>query len=606
MLKFAMENPWVFLIIGFIPNVLSLFFGFTNWDDPGLVIDNPSIRSLSPKNIVSIFTPRAGKTYQPVRVLSYAIDYATGKLNPFIYHLHNVILYAINVFLVYLILIRLTNFRVAFWAGVCWAFMPVHIESVAWVAARKEVLAGAFFFLSLLLYIDFRQTNRNKALYFLSLLAFILAILSKPTAVVLPLILFIYESLKGKEKRLIYHLPYWLPNILILAYFLLFGGAKKPAYHGGGLVPTIFTDMFIILRYWINAFLPFWLSPRYLIIVKNIFPGWRVVLGLIFVIFLLVVAFTSSRKRQLITFSIAWFFISLLPVLNFVPISTMMADRYIYFASFGQALVFGLVVDSLGKRFRFASYVAGAYLLMLLVVSISMSRIWRNSYTLWSYTLKREPNHPLAYDSLGLWFREQGERIKAYEAFRRAAALDPFYLEAFKNLSAICWEIGRYKEGIEAGRRAVELGREDVDAYYNLANNILSSGNLAEAELIYRKALKLSPNDARIWLNLGILKYNERKLDEAIEYFEHAQTLAPQEPLVYLNLGAVNFELKNYKASKAYYAEFLSRFPYSPDTLTAKGAIAIIDSLIAVEKSAPPALKGKNRAKEQSPHPYNR
>lgn len=577
------NNKWIFIIIGFIPAILSLTFEFTNWDDPGLVLENPSIRSLSVKNIVSIFTPQKGKTYQPVRVLSYALDYKLGKLNPLVYHLHNLLLFSLNLFVIYLFLIRFVAKEIAFISALIWAVMPVHIESVAWIAARKEVLSGLFFFLSLLLYVDFKR-KRKIRLYIFSVFSFVLAGLSKPTTVVLPLILFFYELFFEKKKRFAYHIPYWIPNLLILAYFIFWGGAKKPSYHGGTILATLFTNAYIALRYWINMFIPISLSPRYLIDVKSIFPSWRIVVGILFVLFLFYIAWRTRKNSPLISFSIIWFFISLLPVLNIIPISTMIADRYIYIPSLGAALCFGFLGEKAMKKWQQVSYVLIGYLLVLTFLSVSYSRIWKNSFTLWSYVIKKEPCHPLAHHNLGLWYVEKGENIKAYKEFKIATECDPGYANAFKSLSGICWKLGKYDEGIEAGIRAVNLYNLDPDAYYNLANNYLSSNRLEDARLSYLKAAELAPYDSKIWLNLGIVYYNKKEFDLAVKYFEKAKTLNPNEPLSYLNLCATYFQMNRLTESKNCYESFIALFPGSPEAFTAKGAIETLDSLFKVGK----------------------
>ncbi|MBW2059862.1 MAG: hypothetical protein JRJ26_20460, partial [Deltaproteobacteria bacterium] len=178
----------------------SLGNGFVEWDDPGLILRNRQIRSLEWSNIKEIFSVRRASTYQPIRVLSYAVDYHFWKLNPLGYHITNIAFYLLTCILVFFFAEELLKFlrregtpqsntRIAFLAALLFAVHPVHVESVTWLSARKEVLVGFFFFASLYCYLKATDATRREtksSLYGLAFLCFVMAVLSKPVAVALP------------------------------------------------------------------------------------------------------------------------------------------------------------------------------------------------------------------------------------------------------------------------------------------------------------------------------------------------------------------------------------------------------------------------------------
>src|SRR4030043_2096758 len=195
---------------------------FTNWDD-GMIYSNPEIRSLGWENILNIFTPKKGATYQPIRVLSYTLDYHFWELNSLGYHITNVLFYVLTCMAVFLSLQMLSahlrkeasessHRRVALFGSLLFAAHPVHVEAVAWLAARKEVLQGFFFFLAFYLYLKGREkVGRRKILYFSMVLVSILfATLSKPAAVIFPGIILIYEITKRKEGLVSFFKSHWL------------------------------------------------------------------------------------------------------------------------------------------------------------------------------------------------------------------------------------------------------------------------------------------------------------------------------------------------------------------------------------------------------------
>ncbi|MEM2929170.1 MAG: hypothetical protein QXP60_09425, partial [Nitrososphaerota archaeon] len=226
---------------------------FTNWDDIGLIINNKLIRSLSLENIKETLIPKKASTYQPIRLLSYAVDYNFWKLNPMGYRITNIIFYILTCIMVFFTLKILSkqfrekteetsHFRVAIFGSLLFAAHPVHVEAVTWLAARKEVLQGFFFFSGFFLYLKARDEKSKKRFIYLFLVLFsiLLAILSKPSAVVFPGVILVYEIARKKEGIISFiktHWVFFLISVIISGIFtailikvMIDSGGIKPFY----------------------------------------------------------------------------------------------------------------------------------------------------------------------------------------------------------------------------------------------------------------------------------------------------------------------------------------------------------------------------------------
>lgn len=197
----------------------ALSANFVNLDDTAMVTINQYIKDLSISNIISIFSNYHYRMYHPIVTLSYAIEYYFFKLDPFIYHFINIILHLLNTFLVFFIFRKLTkSFAVSYIVGILFAIHPVHVEAVAWVSARKDLLYSIFYLLSILFYIKLPETTHKTKIFLLSLFFFILSCLSKPMAVTLPAILILVDYYQNNLsfKKIKNYLPFALISVVFI------------------------------------------------------------------------------------------------------------------------------------------------------------------------------------------------------------------------------------------------------------------------------------------------------------------------------------------------------------------------------------------------------
>ncbi|MBN2543000.1 tetratricopeptide repeat protein [bacterium] len=568
---------WIIPLLAILVYIQSFKAGFTNWDDPWLTINNSTIKGFTWENIRSIFAVKSSGTYQPLRTFSYLIDYSIGGENPFVYHLHNVLLYALNCLLVLLILKQFMKNAAALIGAAIFAVLPIHVEAVAWIAARKEVLSGLFLFLSFFLYMKFRK-NSKISLYIFSVLCFILSIISKPSAVVLPFILPVYELISRKPFKTWWKfiLPYMIPNILIIFYFIFFAGTSRTSYHSGNLFYILLTEAWVTIRYIWNLVFPSNLCPRYMVYSfrKVNFLG---IFSIILNAFIILIGIIKAKRYPRISFAIFWFYVGLIPVSNIIPISTLMADRYIYISSFAYALLLGVLAENLLKKAKWGVLV---FLLLVTVYGIqtcSVSSNWRNSYTLWTSTLEKNPDHQLAHNQLGMYYIDRGDTLSAFQHFQKATEIMPEYHQAQFNLCGAAYSLGKFELAIKAGEKAVSLEPDNPEYHYQLGTSYFGINDDENALYHLNKAIELKPDYRDALMNKGTIYYHEQDYQKALEIFYDVESKWEPTPILINNIAAANYMLGNSGKALEYYKRYLELFPEAPDVEIIRRNVEIIN-----------------------------
>lgn len=541
---------------------------FTNWDD-GMIYQNPSIRNLSWEGIRKIFTFENGNTYQPVRMLSYAVDYHFWKLDPFGYHLTSLFFYALTGIMVFFSLKAVSeglrkgapaesHSRVALLGSLLFVAHPVHVEAVTWLAARKEVLQGFFFFLAFCLYLKGRETSgRRKVIYFsLVLLGVLLAILSKPSAVVFPGVILIYEIAAGGKGISKFIRRHWLFMGCAIAISLVFtavlikvmvdAGGVKP-YRGGDFFSNLLVSFYAFLHNVKLLFFTINYSAAYTIDVPNPILSLKTLIMVVSTLSLAGLSIWFLTKRSVYFFCFFFFLVTLLPYLNIIPISTLLADRYVFIASFSYALFVGMVFEHVytfyHPRFSagFFKVLATAIFLFLLtshsLMTIRQNTIWQNSYTLWADAVEKYPKSNTANALMGVVYMELGMDEKALPYLEKAVRLLPYDYQSMNNLGIVYGRLGEREKAVKALSTAIWLQPENDNMKINLALVYQRGGKYDEAERILRHLIAKAPKNANLHFRLGLL-YKEAGYNEAaVLALEKASELAPHIINPYEELG---------------------------------------------------------------------
>ena len=629
------------------------------WDDNSYVIDNVHIRSLNASFFRWAFFDFYAANWHPLTWISHALDYAVWGLNPLGHHLTNVVLHGVNTFLVVLLVQGLLDawrerssaagtpsfldgqgsLIAAGATGVLFGLHPVHVESVAWVAERKDLLCGLFFLLSVMSYLRFAGTAGESGAegwaarfrrrgYLSSLGLFILALMSKPMAVSLPLVLLLLDwhplrrisSRPAFRSALIEKLPF---IILSIAASVLTISAQHAAgaiapLHELPLAARLTVAVQALMLYLGNLIAPLDLLPMYPYPEDLSFLSSRFAASLMLSGGISAASLAVVKRMQLPAALWFYFLITLLPVIGIVQVGEQaMADRYTYLPGLGPFLALGVLAawawNRAGSptRGKYAVQGAGAALAIILIAALSQGTVkqigrWESSLVLWNYVIDTAPRGiPLAYNNRGLALQEQGMHERAMKDFDAAIALDPAFSPAYNNRGKALRETGRIEEALENYSAAIALDPAFAAAYNNRGVAFMMTGRIEQAIADFDRAIRLQPSYGNAYTNrgkaYGALGRFERaladhaaalrtdpwsadahmdrgtvlgatgRLDEAIEEFTVAIRLDPSGVEAYFNRGLAYARMNRIDQALADMGEVLSLRPSWGEAYAVRG-----------------------------------
>ena len=490
------------------------------------------------------------------------------------HHLTNNVFHAINTFLVVLLVVklikavhdspftirdsRLTSHYSRFaliaaaTTGLLFGLHPIHVESVAWIAERKDLLCALFYLLSVMAYVKYR-TYKSYTTYFLSLGFFFLALLSKPMAVSLPVVLLILDwypfqkitSLKTFRTAFVEKLPFIaLSSFSSIVTILAQGSAA--AIRSAEFAPLStrsFSAVKALAAYLYKIILPLNLLPFYPYALHPSSLFFEYLLPIVLAIGITAGCISlAGRREKFWLCGWTYYVATLLPVLGIVQVGDQaMAVRYMYLPSLGPFLVIGLtaawgwekVAMSKNRRFIGQLVYAGTALFVLVLISYLTCRqvgIWDNSFTLWNYVIEKEPAAvPAAYNNRGIAFGRTGQLNRAIQDFDRAIVLDPSFDRAYNNRGAAYLMQRSFDKAIEDFDKAINIRAGNPSAYSNRGYAYYFEGQYDRAMKDYDKAIELDKNYAKAYFNRGNLYFRTGDNEPAISDFKKACELGDKE-----------------------------------------------------------------------------
>ncbi len=531
-----MNNVLISLILGltFLIYSPALHHEFVNLDDAAHVSENPQVRSVSLQNIKRIFSSLVQRTYIPLTTLSFALEYQIVGKNPFLYHLDNVLLHGLVVFLVFRLGIGLGLQALgAAVAAFIFALHPMHVESVAWVTERKDVLYSVFYLGAVLWYLRFLKSGKWRDYSFALLMGF-LSILAKPMALSLPLILLLCDWFyKGtlKKEDWLNKIPFGLFIIPVAWMTFSINAGIVGQNPGPGFLLRFWTTAFYLKKFfWPVLCVPHYLPPLPI----NIFHFEYV--ASVGIVALSLFAFFKWRNRFL-RLAFLWYFLSIFFILNFDygRVMQMVADRYMYLPSVGFCLWAGAGVQRwretkffssfTGKSVFFAALVGIA--LFLTVKTFYQVGIWKNSLVLWNYTIKHSPTSYLAFNNRGRIYESQRQWNLALADYKQSIALNSQYEKAYKNLGMVYENLGDIPSAIEAYSKAIEVKPNYSGAYNNRGLLFEKKGDNALALADYTRAIEGERHYLLGYINRGALFLKLGEIEKALEDFNSVIFLKP-------------------------------------------------------------------------------
>ncbi|HXX57152.1 MAG TPA: tetratricopeptide repeat protein [Thermodesulfovibrionales bacterium] len=561
-------------VITFLVYLPSLQNEFLVWDDVYYVTDNPMIRSMNLDLIRSAFLKFHASNWHPLTWISHALDYAIWGLNPVGHHLTNVILHAFNTAMVVMVATRLLAlYRPTVrkdavpWlrergilitgciTGLLFGLHPVHVESVAWVAERKDLLCALFFLMSIFAYLKYVSGNghtptndtaravRFGGFYFLSLGCFALALLSKPMAVSLPFVLLIIDwypsnrihSMRSFLAVFIEKLPFIL---LSLASSVLTVSAQKDAMEIMTTVPIqsrVLVAAHSLLAYLLNMFLPLNLSPFYAYPDRISLLSLKYFSSVIFVIGISAFGILTARKNRILFSAWCYYVITLMPVLGIIQVgSQSMADRYTYLPSIGPFLLIGLLAarvaakSAVSKKGTFSAGVMGFAACVVFItigyLAVGQMRLWENDFTLWSHAIAKGGSEKVdfVYRNRAQAFSYRRQFAMAVTDYTAAINLNPRSYEAFLNRGMAYSEMGHFDRAIADFDEAIALHPRYYEAYNNKGMVYGKVASFDRAIEQFSKAIEINSNQPRPYANRGLAYYLIGENDQALKDFDKA------------------------------------------------------------------------------------
>ena len=584
------------LIITFIIYIPALSAGFVNWDDPDYVGgNNYLIRDLS--RLPELLTTPVQGNHHPLTMFSLALNFAISGEDFWSYHLFNLIFHLVNSYLVYRLafLLSKSNSLVALVTSLLFAIHPLHVESVAWISERKDVLYALFFIAGHITYTKYIDESSKKQ-YWLTLLFVILSLMSKPAAVIFPISLFCIDILRRRQfsfKLIIEKIPFFI--LAIIMGLLTISEQKTVGATGEeyfGLAKNILFGFYGILMYFVKMIIPFKLSAFYPFPALNEKLPPVYYLAPLFSLLLAAVTYFTWKKYRFVAFGIGFYIANLLLVLQVFSVgSAVIAERYTYVPYIGLFFIAGCLLDRFAKgNLKKAYLVLAPVTIIFSVLTFLQAKTWKSGETLWDNVIKNQPCSR-AYSARATLFRRDANKLKEEADQARNAKREQEanlkYAEANKN----------YQQAINYYTEAVKLNAIDHESYNNRANIFMDQNNFNAAIVDYKQALTVKSDYYVALDNMGALYARRGMFDSALYYFTKVLEQKPDYKPTYSNRAITFMSLKRYDEAIKDWQRFLGYQPNDADVINTIGecyrmlgknqeALGFINTAIQLDRQA--------------------
>ncbi|MFC1602866.1 tetratricopeptide repeat protein [Pseudomonadota bacterium] len=547
---------------------------FLNFDDGQYVTENAEVQSgLTLHGLQWAFTTTYTTNWHPLTWLSHMLDCELYGTNPAGHHVTGLLFHLLNTILLFLLLKRMTG---AHWCSACVAMLfaihPLHVESVAWVSERKDVLSTFFWMLTVWFYVDYVRDKR-KSRYLLALLMFALGLMSKPMLVTLPFVLLLLDywplnriafedarqqlsELKITVKQLLVEkLPFFLLTLVSALITVSVGDVQTVQDFtiwgriGNALVSYVayLSDMF-----WPHPLIIFRPHPGEL-------PFWQLLLALLLLIMITLFVLRQGKQHRFLP--VGWFLYLgvLVPVIGLVQVGIQArADRYTYVPLIGIAIivVWGIAYLSRNWKSRQKPLMATGAVVTLVLMACTYNQVghMKNSMTAFGHAIKYAPNAHYAHNNLALAYKNAGEFDRAIEYFSEAIRIKPDKYEAYNNRGVAYFGKKEFDKAIIDYQVVLDKMPDHVEARNNLGNIFQLQGKLDQAIEQYKRALQAIPNHPEVNNNIGSAYFSKRDFPKAIEYFSAAINANPfylsartNLARVYGEMGEIEMAIKHFK-----------------------------------------------------------
>lgn len=530
---------WPPLLLFLIP--LGIYFQslgnyFVAWDDNILVYKNPIVLYFSPYAVWAAFTSYDPELYIPLTFLSYQLEHLIFGLNATVFHTTNLLLHCGSAVMLFFLLQRWKITRpVAFVLALIFAIHPMNSEAVAWVSARKDTLSSFFFLATLLQWERYRDHASGKK-FWIAMLLFLLALLSKVSIALLPVVLLLIDWRDERpldRKAITEKIPFFALSAIFIVV-ALFGKTSNIA--ALTWMQTALMACKSIAFYLMTFVFPFRISSIYQQSTPITLASAEFAFPVLFVLFVFFVVLLSLRKNRILAFSSLFFLVMLLPSFaNFTKAGGLYyaTDRYIYMAQLGILYLIGIGWMHLRNtpHARITGIITAAALIVFLPTyswaSYERGVLWGDSEALFRDALEKNPGSPMIHFNLGVLEQERGDIREARALYAQARTLKPDYSPAYNNEGLMYWESGEKQEAERWFESAVQYDPHNLSAVINLAMARLERGDADGAIVLLQQALKEDPYNVPALVKLGAAYGKKEMYREGLLAFQKAWKLDP-------------------------------------------------------------------------------
>ena len=543
-------------------------YGFLNYDDPDYVTSNPTVqKGITTSGIGWAFSGAHAANWHPLTWISHMLDCQFFGMDAGWHHLTNLLLHALNAALLFLILQRMTRapWRSAFVAAI-FAWHPLRLESVVWIAERKDVLSTFFWMLTTAAYICYTECPRKKfgvsrrrvIFYSLALLFFALGLMAKPMLVTLPFVLllldiwplrrlptrFFRKRRRRIARRLVEKLPFFgLSAIACIITIVAQNAAIQPftMYSVGDRVLNAFMSY---ARYIWKIFWPVNLSIFYPH--SETAPAWEIIAAALMLLAFTAAAIRWYRRRPYFAVGWFWYLGTLLPVINLIQIGTQsMADRYTYIPGIGLAIIFIFAAYEFFAARERQLAIACAVVVAASAISTRVQlHYWRTNAALFEHSLAGTKNNSVANFNSGVSAAKEGNYAAAISFLSEALRINPGYTDAHYNLGLAFYLSGKIEDAIREYRIVAQETPGDLQALLDLSGALSEANHLDEAETNLTELVRVRPESAEVHYELAVVLAKRNQPDAAMAHFSEATRLDPGHVKAHLELAKIFLKQK--------------------------------------------------------------
>ncbi len=541
--EFKINNQTVLAILAILVGFayMKIWQNGIVWDDNQYIFKNDVVKNFDWKGIFSTY--QMGN-YHPITMLSLAIDYAVAHEQTWIYHFENLLFHILNSFLIFRLLKRLNQTDlVALMVVVLFAIHPLHVESVAWKAERKDVLFTFFLLISFLQYLSFDKTKSTKY-YIFSIICFVLACLSKGMAVVLPALLiitdYVFLEKKINAKMFLNKIPYFIFTII---FSIISIKAQQQFDAVAGFLTNYYTFFDRILLatysfcfYWVKSILPINLIPFYPYPNKPLpyyyYFSLIVVLGITYLIF------KYGKKNKEIVWGVLFYLISISTVLQILPVgSAITADRYSYLSSIGIFYTIAFIINQLWNKYLVIKWLTWSIFLIFFFTTIYQVSTWKDTLTLFGKALKLNPkdaitNYNIAYHYFGV-----NDKESAVKYFKAAENNGLLHAPTFRTVAEIYIDLAKYDEAIQTVEKIKKQSRLTNYDNWLYGTAYYRKKDFQNASNYFKIASENEPAKLNYQIDYGKALTDAKKIPDAIAVFQKLYDSGKKDAEIYQLLG---------------------------------------------------------------------